>query len=318
MEDRQRKLAKNLGNDTHTRNIEDNMFQSQSVNTLKVVTGEVFLTQPEPLFSQTNVMVNLTKGGLLSSVAYPNAFKEPISGNIHGLYEGPIPGQMVMLGFVEGNSASPFVINRYPYQGQGNSLTELAYINPLTQSLYNATDVILGHVSGSYLSFNTGFPIPTGKLPGSVSLHSMTDLKIDTLAGIIDISSSLTMNLTSTLGMNIDAGVAGALSVKGLGVDVDAGASALTMAGLGVDIDASAGASTIAGLTVELNGNTKAFVTWAELNAALQILITALGVPLIVTGVATPALAVSGTAAWAVPPTLDISSAQTTTVKTGG
>ena len=118
MEDRQRKLSRNIGKDTHVRSLESNMFQSQSTGTLKVITGEVFIPQPEPIFSQTAVSVNLTKGGTLTGVAYPGAFIEPITGNLHGVYEGPIPGQMVNVGFIEGNSAAPFVLNRYPYQGE--------------------------------------------------------------------------------------------------------------------------------------------------------------------------------------------------------
>ena len=244
MEDRQRKLSKNIGNDTHTRNLGNNMFQAQSAETFKIISGEVFLVQPEPAFTQTAVTVNLTKGGMLTGVAYPGAFVEPVSGNLHGLYEGPFPGQMVMIAFAEGNSSAPFVVNKYPYQGCGDSFTESQYVAPMTRAAYNAMDVVLGHVSGSYLSFNTVLP-----LPGSVSLHAMTDLVID--AGTqIDISSSLGVNISSTIG---------AVSVSGGTVD-----STATLA------------NTVNGLTVELNGNTKSFVTWLELNTVMQLFITAL------------------------------------------
>jgi hypothetical protein len=288
MEDRQRKLSKNIGKDTHTRNIGSNMFQTQAVETFKIISGEVFLPQPEPLFTQTAVTVNLTKGGTLSGVGYPGAFIEPMSGNLHGSYEGPIPGQMVMIGFAEGNSSAPFVINRYPYQGVGNSLTQPMYVNPLTRSLYNSQDVAIGHYLGSYLCFNTGFPI-AGMLPGSTSLHSTTDLIID--AGTkIDMSCLTEFSLATQ----------GAMSIAGLTVDSTATA-----------------ANTINGLTVELNGNTKSFVTWTELNTALQLLIIALSVPAIVAGTCAVG-PVTGTATYTPPPTLDISAAMTTTVLTGG
>ena len=290
MVNRQRKLADFLGNDTHTRNVGNNLFQSQSVDTNKIMTGEIFLAQPEPLFQQTGVTVNLTKGGMLTGVPYPNAFIDPISGNMHGLYEGPIPGQMVGVGFVEGNSAAPIIVNRYPYQGVGNTFTEPSYILPLTQSLYNSTDIILGHFTGSYLSFNTGVPIPTGELPGSVTLSALTDLSLAAAIGAVDISSFLNMSLSSTMGVTID--------------------------GLTTDISATLALTLNSDTVIELNGNTKQFVTWVELNAALTAFIAQL-----TTAMTTTFIAGNGAAqaAWiGFPLTLDISSAMTTTVLTGG
>lgn len=60
---------------------------------------------------------------------------------------------------------------------------------------------------------------------------------------------------------------------------------------------------------IELNGNTKEFVTWTELNTALQLLVTAINAAF-----ATKSNG-SGSAGGL---TLDISAAKTTTVKTGG
>lgn len=171
--DRQRKIAKNVGKDSHVRSYAGNMFQQQNSQTFQMLAGEIEFTEPEPLFRQNMVVVKPAKGGRITSVAYPGAFIDPITGNLHGTYEGPIPGQMVVVGFENGNANSPFVVNRYPYQGAGNTLTELKYINPLTASLFDSTDVIMGHFSGSYMSFNTG--ILSGELPGSVTLSVMTD-----------------------------------------------------------------------------------------------------------------------------------------------
>lgn len=64
---------------------------------------------------------------------------------------------------------------------------------------------------------------------------------------------------------------------------------------------------------ISLNGNTKAFVTHAELNAALQTFITAL-----MLHVHTSAAPNSPTTPPTTPITLDISAAATTTIKTGG
>ena len=275
MEDRQRKLSKNLGNDTHTRNIGNNMFQSQSVETFKIISGEVFLVQPEPAFTQTAVSVNLTKGGILTGVAYPDAFIEPVSGNLHGLYEGPVPGQMVMVAFAEGNSAAPFVVNRYPYQGTGDSFTELDYVAPLTRAGYTAMDVVLGHISGSYLSFNTVSP-----LPGSVSLHAMTNLIVDANTKV-DISSLMEVNISSF----------GITSISGTVLNLNVG---------------------------DPPAVPKPFVTWTELNLVMQAWlikvlahghnVTAIGAP---TGPMIPIPPAIFTF------DLDLSTAATTTVFTG-
>jgi hypothetical protein len=62
---------------------------------------------------------------------------------------------------------------------------------------------------------------------------------------------------------------------------------------------------------VELNGATKQFVTWTELNTALQALITALNLH-------THPTALPGPPSPPTPVSLDISAAKTTTVLTGG
>jgi len=78
-----------------------------------------------------------------------------------------------------------------------------------------------------------------------------------------------------------------------------------------IEIDAS-GNMTVDGATIYLNGNTKPFVTHAELDAALQTFITALNLhmhPTAATGPPSPP---------ASPMSINIAAAATTTVKTGG
>lgn len=71
---------------------------------------------------------------------------------------------------------------------------------------------------------------------------------------------------------------------------------------------------------LEVNGNTKQFVTWAELNQALTTFVTQLNTALLAAtyvnaaGTPTPLTWTGGTP----PSTLDISGAKTTTVSTGG
>lgn len=64
---------------------------------------------------------------------------------------------------------------------------------------------------------------------------------------------------------------------------------------------------------LEINGNAKRLVTYAELDAAMQIFITALNLH-----IHTSADAGSPTSAPVTPMTIDISAAETSTIKTGG
>jgi len=174
------------------------------------------------------VTVKLARGGTIKNVAYPGAFIEPVSGNIHGLYEGPIPGQMVSVGFANGNLDSPYVTNRYPYQGAGNTFAEYQYINPLTRAGFHATDVILGHVTGSYLSFNSGI-LPSTELLGSVRLRAMTDLNFKSKTNILldsivsaelkSAAAKLTGSVTATVGapdVKLSSTLGGEIDVQAL------------------------------------------------------------------------------------------------------
>ena len=202
---KQRKIAQNVGMDTHVRQSMGNRFKEQGSKTYQVLAGEVTFAEPEPLFRQNMVTVTFARGGNATSVAYPGAFIDPVTGNLHGSYEGPIPGQMVMVGYENGNSSTPYVVNRYPYQGSGNTLVEGQYTTPLTKKSFDSTDVLMGHFSGAYLSFNTG--ITSGELPGSVTLSAVTDNKFESVLGSnITLNTLVSINsLTQSMKTRIDA-----------------------------------------------------------------------------------------------------------------
>jgi hypothetical protein len=181
---KQLRLNTNLGKDTHVRDHTSNIFTRANHEIYQTLIGEIAGVSQEPIYKQTTVSVELARGGKINAVAYPGAFIDPVTGNLHGTYEGPIEGQMVVIGFENGNSNSPYVINRYPYQGRGNTLTEQAYINPLTKKGFHANDVLLGHFSGSYMSFNTGIA-PSVKLPGSITVNSVNDFELLSGANIL-------------------------------------------------------------------------------------------------------------------------------------
>ena len=285
----QRKLSKNLGKDTHVRSIENNLFQKQSTRTYEILTGEIILNQPEPYFRQNAVTVSLTKGGKITGVGIPGAFIDPITGNLHGSYEGFIPGQMVTVGFLNGNSSAPIVVNRYPYQGTGNTGVEAQYLLPMFKAGYDFSDVILGHFTGSKISSNTG--IFSGKVPASISIEAFTECNI-------------TANTTILVNALVSAEVKSALAKLTGSVSAEISAPL-------VKIDGTA--------TVEINGNTKQFVTHAELNLALQTFITALNLHIHTTTATIGASSTPGVISPPVTPmTLDITAAKTIKTLTGG
>lgn len=204
--DKQRKISRNVGKDTTVRTYTDNRFKEQSSSTYQMLAGEVMFPEPEPLFRQNMVTVRMARGGQVTSVAYPNAFSDPLTGNIHGVYEGPIPGQMVMVGYENGNFSDPFVVNRFPYQGAGNTLTELSYINPMFKAGFHNFDVIMGHFSGAYISLNTGI-FPSLYLPGSITVNAITDIEVTAL-GTTKIESTTALEFT-TVGTATIAATAG-------------------------------------------------------------------------------------------------------------
>jgi hypothetical protein len=287
--DRQRKLSKLLGKDTHVRSQENDMFKSQSFQTFEIKTGEVFLNQPEPFFIQNAVTIDLSKGGKIPGVPLPGGFIDPITGNLHGSYEGFIPGQMVTVGFIDGNSAAPIILNRYPYQGKGNTALEPFYKLPMFKAGYDFSDVILGHFTGSKISLNTG--IFSGKVPASISIEAFTECNI-------------TANTTILVNALVSAEVKSALAKLTGSVSAEISAPL-------VKIDGTA--------TVEINGNTKQFVTHAELDLALQTFITALNLHIHTTTATIGASSTPGVISPPVTPmTLDITAAKTIKTLTGG
>jgi hypothetical protein len=242
----QRKISKNRGNDTHTRNVENNKFQTQSTESYEIMTGEVFFNFVEPAFRQNAVSVRLSQGGNISPVGIPGGFIDPITGNLHGNYEGLIPGQMVSVGFINGNSAAPVILNKYPYQGVGNTLTASAFITPMFLAGYDSSDTLMGHFSGSVIGLYTGLNPLGGRLPGSIGIDAFTACDITAQTDIL-------------LDALVSAEVKSALIKLTGSVKVEVAAPQ-------VKIDGSA--------TVEINGNTKSFVTHTELNTALQSAIT--------------------------------------------
>jgi len=234
----QKKIIRGIGKDTHVRSTQSDAFKTQNTKTFQFLVGEIATVQPEPLFKQNYVNVNFARNGGANGCAYPGAFIDPLTGNLHGTYEGPIPGQMVMVGFENGNSHSPFVVQRYPYMGNDNVFTEPQFVTPLTKKLRDSTDVSIGHFSGSYLTFNTG--ILSGKLPGSIDLYSMTGFTSTCALGS-SFEQTVDINLTNTAGYKIS------MTSTGIVLQDATGANKISIGVTGVSF--TAGGFTIGALT---------------------------------------------------------------------
>jgi len=189
----QRKHNPNIGNDTFVRNKNNNIFQQNSSFSFQVLPAEVSFLQNEPAYKQTMATVEYSKNGKSTAVAIPSAPFDRITRNIHGLFEAPRQGDMVMVGFSDGNPQSPYILNRYPYQARGNSAFDTQYFNPMTQKGWSDEDVILGHFAGSYLRFSTFSP-----LPASTQLYSVTDLEIET-STLMTLKSVVQTDIQSTI-----------------------------------------------------------------------------------------------------------------------
>jgi len=292
---RQKRITQNLGRDTHVRDQSQNIFQNFHKKSYQMLMGEIKETQPEPLFTQNMVKVKLAEGDEVNDVSYPGAFIDPESKNLHGLYEGPIPGQMVLLGFEDGNIHAPFVVNRYPYQGYGDTNTEEDYKTPLTNAKFNPADVMLGHHSGSFLVFNEGSPLTDNGNAGSVKLYASTEFLLQSDSEILfEAETSAEINTKE---------------IKFIGEDlIEAESKKIILTGSD---------------QIELNGNSNYAVKYTELKSGFDTMKTDLNtfintvwnifaaayVPGGPTVVGMPLTALSGT-----PTTADITSAKNDTV----
>lgn len=148
---------------------------------IRLVQGHILAPQPEPIYQQTMVTVKLLNGGIINNVAYPGAnmcaspagIPSPVVMGIHGLWEAPLPGQHVVIGFVEGDANNAVVLNKYPYNPTPNPVLAPAFMLPLTKQSIGISDVVLGHCSGSYVALRGTLP-----LPGSIEIEAVTTAKV--------------------------------------------------------------------------------------------------------------------------------------------
>lgn len=177
----------------------------------RISLGSIFLTQPEPVYKQHTVVVDLVTGGKQTNVAWPGAQVNAnatglIPGGtalgIHGLWESPLPGQMVLVGYVDGSSGNPIVINKYPYNALNRPELEAMHLTPLTQLSHGPTDIILGHHTGSFIALRGTLP-----LPAQIDILSLSAMTM-TIGLNLDIAVTATVNINSGAAMSFISGAA--------------------------------------------------------------------------------------------------------------
>lgn len=174
---------------------------------IRLSIGSTILPQPEPGYTISQAVVQLQNGGnMMFNVPWPGGNVEcNIAGlpfgpaiGVHGLFDGPMPGQKVVVGFIEGNSQKPVILNKYPYMHGWRTDNLFTHVLPLTTKLHSSFDVVLGHFTGSYIKI-TALPIPAAieiSAQTAVNIISKVATTI-TSAGLVAITAATSISLTS-------------------------------------------------------------------------------------------------------------------------
>lgn len=256
------------GNDSYLHGIRHN--SSSKLETIdRISLATVFVPQPEPIYRQHTVTVKMVKGGKITNVAWPGAqvnmgpggiIPGGVALGIHGLWESPLAGQQVLLGWVEGSSSDPIVINKYPYNALQRPDLEAMHSLPLTLQAHGPTDVVLGHYLGSFIALRGTLP-----LPAQIDIVSLSGMTV-TVAAFFTVATIAQCSFT----------VGGLFSVVATGN--------ITMSGATMVLT-SAGAVTITAVpSVIINTGTRAVAAMGDLTPTLlgPSPITATGTALLV------------------------------------
>lgn len=229
-----RKLYHSFGNDSNMRSKGYDINNTRGVGVKEVYTGEIEKIHSEPEMAIGLVGIRMMKGGKIDFVPFPGAsFVTGTDGKpstnakaIHGLYESPVEGQQVAIGFIEGNSHDPIILQKYPYNPSPKTEMQPSYVLPLTKLQHDPSDVILGHYSGSYIALRGKLPIPGAieiEVPTDFYLHAATSIKQET-EGNCQVIAAKNIELKDTNGsyyIKIDAENSKIDIVAGSGADIN-------------------------------------------------------------------------------------------------
>lgn len=175
-----RDVSQFIGPDPSVRNAHADPDPNSFVTQIRM--GTVLLPMPEPVFSANQVTVEMAHGGIFTNVGWPgpnvsvspSGIRSPVSIGFHGLFEGPLPGQTVAVGFVEGQRQNPIVIEKYPYANTHNPVLQSAHVLPMTTKVHGPLDVGIGSFTGSYIMIRGTLPIPS-----QIDIFGLTRVTVD-------------------------------------------------------------------------------------------------------------------------------------------
>jgi hypothetical protein len=189
----------------------NNNNRYQNISDLKL--GTVMVPQPEPVYKESSVSISLVSGGTLTNVAWPGPQVDMnpsgiiaggVAVGIHGLWQAPLNGQQVLVGFVEGSSQNPIVLEKYSYNASPRVDLEFNHILPLSSKLIGPTDVVLGHHIGSFIAFRGTLPVP-----GEIDIFALTIFTLTTLGAVaVTVGGVWTENITGAKTVTVGGAVA--------------------------------------------------------------------------------------------------------------
>lgn len=193
-------------------NYHNNNLKSKQM--FQMTLGTIDIVRAEPIYRQTAIDVQYVQGGGDTNVAWPGpqvnasvaGLASPSSQQIHGLWEAPLPGQQVLVGFVEGNLADPIVINKYPYNALQDPAYEAAHNQPLTQKEHGPLDVVLGHFTGSFIALRGTLP-----LPAHIDVYSESSMLFE--SQVETSIKSLDVKIESTTGAKVYTKSSGLIAI---------------------------------------------------------------------------------------------------------
>ena len=241
---------------------QNNHNKSNETDICDLMVAEVVLPQAEPVYSNTLVTLEMCRGGYVTEVAWPGGnvavTETGLAGaggkGVHGLFEAPMPGQQVLVGFIEGNIHNPIVINKYPYNPSQKPEQGTAYDLPLTGFQHGGRDVVLGHYLGSFIALRGELPIPA-----EIDIISQSEILIEAKTNI-EMNTDASFQLTATVEAKVTAGkikiedTSGSYKIEidpnsnSVNIMSGAGGNITVQAGAGANIDVKPGAGAMLNL----------------------------------------------------------------------
>lgn len=252
-------------------------FQNAGV---KFELATVLYPEVEPIYEQTTVAVQLVDGQAIIAGVYwpgPNVEINPVA--IHGLYESPMPGQMVLLGYIHGDTAHPVIVQKYPYSWSKNPVLESFHLLAMTRKLIGPFDTVLGNFTGSFIALRGTLPLPAEIDIVSLSLiNVLAAAAITMTAGAamtmtsgaaVSVTSAAAMTLTSGAALTMTVAAAGTLTT-GAALSLTSGAAMTISSGAGMSIAASAPIIVTAAPSIIVNGGFRPVAALGDLVPTLM------------------------------------------------